>query len=167
MDIFLLFFPCCAVPCCALLYFDAGEMFFTLAAVQLPRWWLASSRPGIPAPNQRGHAWTGARVWEEPLWDRERAWLCVALPHFSSQGKNARITLTLAGFRQPDVILMDVASFICPLSCLSMSECTWLGFLELQNDLGQCVFKICVSLHFFLSSGLMKPVRSWTAVRSY
>lgn len=66
-------------------------LFFTLAAVQLPRWRLAASRPGIPAPNQRGHAWTGARVWEEPLWDRERARLCVALPHLSSQGKNARI----------------------------------------------------------------------------
>lgn len=119
MDIFLLFFPCCA-----LLYFDSGEMFFTLAAVQLPRWRLASSWPGIPAPNQRGHAWTGARVWEEPLWDRERARLCVALSHFSSQGKSARITLTLAGFRQPDIILMDVASFICLLSCLSTSECS-------------------------------------------
>lgn len=121
-------------------------MLLTLAAVQLPRWRLASSRPGIPAPNQRGHAWTGARVWEEPLWDRERARLCVPLPHFSSQGKNARMTLTLSG-----VILMDVAS---------MSECTcWLGFLETTEWSG--------SVHFFLCSGFMKPVLIWTAVRSY
>lgn len=109
-------------------------MLFTLAAVQLPRWGLASSRPGIPAPNQRGHAWTGARVWEEPLWDRERARLCVPLPHFSSQGKNGRITLALAGFQQPDIILMDVASFICSLSSLLMSECTcWLVGWFLKN----------------------------------
>lgn len=57
-------------------------------AVPLPGWGLSTPRPRLPTAHKRGaRPWAGARVWEEPVGDWERARLRVPLPHLPSQGQ--------------------------------------------------------------------------------
>lgn len=60
-----------------------------LSAVPLPRGWLPTSWPGIPAAYQRGaRPRACARIREEPVWDRECSRIRVPFPHLSSQGQH-------------------------------------------------------------------------------
>lgn len=84
-------FSCCISSLCYVLVSHCPLMStlfsLPLSAVPLPRRWLSASWPGISTTYQRGaRPWACARVREEPVWDRECAWLRVPFPHLSSQG---------------------------------------------------------------------------------
>lgn len=142
---------CITRPCSvssALLHCDLSEMCVPLSAVQLPGRWLASTRPGIPAADQRGHTRAGARVWEEPFWDRECTRLRVPLPHFSSQGQHNTITLGSS------------PSFICLFRCcLVRIVCFCPLFFPrfLHTFFLSCRFMKCVWCDLDSSKGVCEP----------